>query len=64
MKRQFKGECRLCGAKGHKAVDCWDNDKQNALPIIRKGHQINLLPSRILERKSLGVTIAIKKVTP
>jgi hypothetical protein len=22
FKRQFKGECRLCGAKGLKAVDC------------------------------------------
>jgi gag-polypeptide of LTR copia-type len=26
-KKKFKGECRLCGAKGHKATDCWDNDK-------------------------------------
>jgi hypothetical protein len=40
FKKQFKGECRLCGAKGHKAADCWDNDKNKAkiLPIIRKGH--------------------------
>jgi hypothetical protein len=30
FKRQFKGECYLCGAKGHKAVDCWDNDKNKA----------------------------------
>jgi hypothetical protein len=22
FKKPFKGECRLCGAKGHKAVDC------------------------------------------
>jgi hypothetical protein len=28
FKNQFKGECRLCGTKGHKAADCWDNDKQ------------------------------------
>jgi hypothetical protein len=27
FKKQFKGECRLCRAKGHKAADCWDNDK-------------------------------------
>jgi hypothetical protein len=25
FKKQFKGECRVCGAKGHKATDCWDN---------------------------------------
>jgi hypothetical protein len=30
FKRQFKGECLLCGAKGHKAVDCWENDKRKA----------------------------------
>jgi hypothetical protein len=27
FKNQFKRECRLFGAKGHKAADCWDNDK-------------------------------------
>jgi Reverse transcriptase (RNA-dependent DNA polymerase)/gag-polypeptide of LTR copia-type len=26
-KKKFKGDCRICGAKGHKAADCWDNDK-------------------------------------
>jgi hypothetical protein len=30
FKKQFKGECRLCGAKGHKATDCWDNAKNKA----------------------------------
>jgi hypothetical protein len=30
IKKQFKGECRLCGAKGHEAADCWDNDKTKA----------------------------------
>ena len=30
FKKQFKGECRLCGAKGHKAIDCWENDKNKA----------------------------------
>jgi hypothetical protein len=30
FKKQFKGECRLCGAKGHKAADRWDNDKNKA----------------------------------
>jgi hypothetical protein len=30
FKKQFKGECRLCGANGHKAADCWENDKNKA----------------------------------
>jgi hypothetical protein len=30
FKKQFKGECSLCGTKGHKAADCWDNDKNKA----------------------------------
>jgi hypothetical protein len=30
FKKQFKVEFRLCGAKGHKAADCWDNDKNKA----------------------------------
>ena len=25
--KRFKGDCRLCGKKGHKANDCWDNPK-------------------------------------
>ena len=27
FKKQFKGDCRICGKKGHKAVNCWDSDK-------------------------------------
>jgi hypothetical protein len=30
FKKQFKGECRVCGAKGHKATDCWDNEKNRS----------------------------------
>jgi hypothetical protein len=30
FKKQFKGECCLCGAKGHNAADCWENDKNKA----------------------------------
>jgi hypothetical protein len=29
-KGKFKGECRLCGTEGHKAADCWDNDKNKS----------------------------------
>jgi Reverse transcriptase (RNA-dependent DNA polymerase) len=25
--KHFKGSCRLCGARGHKSGDCWDNDR-------------------------------------
>ena len=24
---KFKGDCRLCGVKGHKAADCFSNEK-------------------------------------
>jgi hypothetical protein len=27
FKMQFKGECHLCGAQGHRAADCWDNER-------------------------------------
>jgi hypothetical protein len=37
---------------------------QSILTIIRRRLQINLLLSRILTRKSLSVTIDIKKVIP
>jgi hypothetical protein len=30
FKKQVKGECRLYGAKGHKAADCWDNYKNKS----------------------------------
>jgi hypothetical protein len=26
-KKQVKTDCRLCGKKGHKAVDCWENPR-------------------------------------
>ncbi|MGL4342651.1 MAG: reverse transcriptase domain-containing protein, partial [Lactococcus lactis] len=25
--KKFKGDCRICGIKGHKAADCWGNEK-------------------------------------
>jgi hypothetical protein len=36
FKKQFKGECLLCRAKGHKAADCWEmiRTNQSVLPII------------------------------
>ena len=27
FKKPFKKECRICGKKGHKAVDCWESEK-------------------------------------
>jgi type I site-specific restriction-modification system R (restriction) subunit len=60
FKKQFKGECRLRGTKGHKAADCWDDDKNKSK---RPNNQILLL-LKILKRKSLNVTIVIEKVTP
>ena len=26
-KKKFKRDCRICGTKGHKAADCWENEK-------------------------------------
>ena len=26
-KKQFKGNCRICGKYGHRAEDCWYNEK-------------------------------------
>jgi hypothetical protein len=25
FKKFFKGDCRICGKKGHKATDCWEH---------------------------------------
>ena len=40
--KRFKGDCRLCGKKGHKANDCWDNQKNKGKkPAFNiKKHQI------------------------
>jgi hypothetical protein len=27
FRKVFKGDCRICGKKGHKAADCWESDK-------------------------------------
>jgi hypothetical protein len=26
--KRFKGDCRICGRKGHKAGECWENDRK------------------------------------
>ena len=31
-KKQFKGVCRICGKYGHKADDCWHNEKKDKNP--------------------------------
>jgi hypothetical protein len=30
FKKQFKGDCRICGKKGHKGADCWTLDKNKS----------------------------------
>ena len=32
-KKKFKKDCRICGTKGHKAADFWENEKTK-----KKGH--------------------------
>ena len=27
FKKQFKGDCQICGKKGHKASECWDSER-------------------------------------
>jgi hypothetical protein len=27
FQKAFKGDCRICGKKGHKATDCWESEK-------------------------------------
>ena len=35
--KQFKGDCRICGKKGHKATDCWENPKNTGKkPVFNK----------------------------
>jgi hypothetical protein len=54
FKSRFKGEC-LCGLRATKLliVGTMTRTKQTALWIIRKGHHINLIPSRILKKEKL-----------
>jgi hypothetical protein len=63
FKKVFKGDCRICGKKGHKAADCWESieTKTSALPIISlmKVKLINLMI-----RKRYIAPIVTKMVTP
>jgi hypothetical protein len=66
FKKQFKGECHICGAKGHKATDCWENDNNKTKRPNNYKRMTPDKPSSIQNppKKSLSVTIAIRKVTP
>ena len=37
-KKKFKGACRICGKQGHKAADCWENEK-NKKDKVKAGDQ-------------------------
>ena len=40
--KKFKGDCRICGVKGHKAGDCWENEKnKDKRPPHYKSKQSN-----------------------
>jgi hypothetical protein len=33
--KKFKCDCRICGKKGHKATDCWENPKNKGKkPVV------------------------------
>jgi hypothetical protein len=34
--KKFKGDCRICGKKGHKATDCWENPNNGKKPVLNK----------------------------
>ena len=55
----FKGDCRVCGVKGHKASDCWDldknKDKRPANYKVKSGHQTPKTDSN-KEKKNLSCT--------
>jgi hypothetical protein len=54
FKKQFKGECRLFCAKGHKAADCWDNVKNKAKrPNNYKKSSPNTTSSQSFQKKRL-----------
>jgi hypothetical protein len=37
FKKVFKGDCRICGKKGHEAADCWESDEnKNKRPSNHK----------------------------
>jgi hypothetical protein len=40
--KKFKGDCRICGKKGYKASDCWENPnkERSQYSIISQHPQI------------------------
>jgi hypothetical protein len=34
--KKFKGDCRICGKKGHKSSDCWENQNKGKKPVFNK----------------------------
>ena len=32
--QKFKGNCQLCGKIGHKASDCWENEKNKDKRVV------------------------------
>jgi hypothetical protein len=34
--KKFKVDCRICGKKGHKSSDCWENPNKEKKPVIDK----------------------------
>ena len=35
FKKQIKTDCRICGKKGHKAINCWNNPKNSKAPTAK-----------------------------
>jgi hypothetical protein len=66
FRNQFKGECRLCGAKGHKAADFWDNDKnkEKRPSNYKKKTPDTTSTFQYPQKKKLKRGTVKKKVTP
>jgi hypothetical protein len=46
--KRFKGDCRICGKKGHKAGECWDNEKnKDKRPTSRSSAHVAALSTEV-----------------
>ena len=54
FKKKFKGTCQLCGKRGHKSADCWENEKNKDKrpPNFKTNNDSNTNVAMAAKRKS------------